>query len=75
MPITYDVMKQVTAQLYEWSLRKVPDDTLDALLQAGLDFAFELFGGAAGDEAFLGREHQLPRLSPLMEQIGHPTWG
>ena len=34
MPITYDVMKQVTTQLYEWSLRKVPDDTLDALRRA-----------------------------------------
>jgi fumarate hydratase subunit alpha len=34
MPITYDMMKQVTAQLYEWSLRKVPDDTLDALRRA-----------------------------------------
>ena len=34
MPITYDVMKQATAQLYEWSLRKVPDDTLDALRRA-----------------------------------------
>ncbi|WP_431268027.1 fumarate hydratase [Dankookia sp. P2] len=34
MPITYDMMKQATAQLYEWSLRKVPDDTLDALRRA-----------------------------------------
>jgi hypothetical protein len=34
MPTTYDAMKQATAQLYEWSLRKVPDDTLDALRRA-----------------------------------------
>ncbi|MBB5695357.1 fumarate hydratase [Muricoccus pecuniae] len=34
MPITYDMMKRATAQLYEWSLRKVPDDTLDALRRA-----------------------------------------
>ena len=34
MPITYDIMKEATAQLYEWSLRKVPDDTLDALRRA-----------------------------------------
>ncbi|PZW45954.1 fumarate hydratase subunit alpha [Humitalea rosea] len=31
MPITYDLMRQVTAQLYSWSLKKVPDDTLEAL--------------------------------------------
>jgi fumarate hydratase subunit alpha len=34
MPITYDLMKQVTAQLYGWSLKKVPDDTLAALERA-----------------------------------------
>jgi fumarate hydratase subunit alpha len=34
MPITYETMKRATAQLYEWSLRKVPDDTLDALRRA-----------------------------------------
>jgi fumarate hydratase subunit alpha len=34
MPITYDAMKQVTARLYEWSLKKVPDDTLAALRAA-----------------------------------------
>ena len=34
MPITYDMMKRATAQLYEWSLRKVPDDTLAALRRA-----------------------------------------
>ncbi len=34
MAITYDLMKTVTAQLYEWSLRKVPDDTKAALRRA-----------------------------------------
>ena len=34
MPVTYDMMKRATAQLYGWSLRKVPDDTLDALRRA-----------------------------------------
>lgn len=34
MAITYDVMKSVTAQLYAWSLRKVPEDTKSALRQA-----------------------------------------
>ncbi|MBR0663818.1 fumarate hydratase [Roseomonas hellenica] len=34
MPITYAMMKEATAKLYEWSLRKVPDDTLDALRRA-----------------------------------------
>ncbi|WP_156963387.1 fumarate hydratase [Muricoccus aerilatus] len=34
MPITYEMMKRSTAQLYEWSLRKVPDDTLEALRRA-----------------------------------------
>jgi len=34
LPITYDTMKNATARLYEWSLRKVPDDTLDALRRA-----------------------------------------
>jgi fumarate hydratase subunit alpha len=34
VPITYERMKDLTAQLYAWSLRKVPDDTLDALRRA-----------------------------------------
>lgn len=31
MAITYDVIKQVACDLYGWSLKKVPDDTLAAL--------------------------------------------
>jgi len=34
MPITYDLVKSVTAQLYEWSLKKIPEDTKEALEQA-----------------------------------------
>jgi fumarate hydratase subunit alpha len=34
LAITYDRVKQATAQLYDWSLRKVPDDTKDALRRA-----------------------------------------
>jgi fumarate hydratase subunit alpha len=34
MPITYDMMKKATADLYSWSLRKVPDDTKAALARA-----------------------------------------
>ena len=34
MPITYDAMKRITADLYSWSLRKVPDDTKVALARA-----------------------------------------
>jgi fumarate hydratase subunit alpha len=34
VPITYEQMKSLTAQLYAWSLRKVPDDTLEALRRA-----------------------------------------
>jgi fumarate hydratase subunit alpha len=34
VPITYDLMKSVTAQLYEWSLKKIPEDTKDALRRA-----------------------------------------
>ena len=34
MPITYDQVRQATAQLYEWSLKKVPDDTKGALRAA-----------------------------------------
>ncbi|WP_426959182.1 fumarate hydratase [Muricoccus radiodurans] len=34
MPITYDMMKDATAKLFAWSLRKVPDDTLEALRRA-----------------------------------------
>ena len=34
MPITYAMMKQATADLYSWSLRKVPDDTKAALARA-----------------------------------------
>jgi fumarate hydratase subunit alpha len=36
MAITYDLMRKVTAQLYEWSLKKIPEDTKDALRAAGL---------------------------------------
>jgi len=31
MPITYELVKNVSAQLYDWSLRKVPDDAQKAL--------------------------------------------
>ena len=34
MPITYDVVRQVARDLYGWSLKKVPDDTLAALAEA-----------------------------------------
>jgi fumarate hydratase subunit alpha len=34
LALTYDLMKRVTADLYEWSLKKVPDDTKDALARA-----------------------------------------
>jgi fumarate hydratase subunit alpha len=33
MTITYELIKQTTAQLYDWSLRKVPADTHAALLR------------------------------------------
>jgi len=36
VPITYDMMRDATARLYAWSLRKVPDDTLEALRRARL---------------------------------------
>jgi fumarate hydratase subunit alpha len=34
MPVTYELMKKVSADLYGWALRKVPDDTLAALRRA-----------------------------------------
>lgn len=34
MAITYDVVKQVASDLYGWSLKKIPDDTLAALASA-----------------------------------------
>ena len=34
MAITYDAVKSLTAQLYEWSLKKIPEDTKLALQQA-----------------------------------------
>ena len=34
MALTYDLMKRVTADLYDWSLKKVPDDTKAALARA-----------------------------------------
>ncbi|WP_376095549.1 fumarate hydratase [Roseomonas sp. CCTCC AB2023176] len=34
LALTYDLMKRVTADLYEWSLKKVPDDTKAALARA-----------------------------------------
>lgn len=34
MAITYDVLRQVARDLYGWSLKKVPDDTLAALAEA-----------------------------------------
>ncbi len=35
MAITFETIKQVTAQLYERSLKQIPDDTRQALVQAG----------------------------------------
>jgi fumarate hydratase subunit alpha len=34
MPITYDLIKNVTAQLYERALKKIPEDTKEALRRA-----------------------------------------
>lgn len=34
MAITYDLMKSTTARLYEWSLKKIPEDTKEALRNA-----------------------------------------
>ena len=34
MPITYDAVKDLSARLYDWSLRKVPDDTKFGLQRA-----------------------------------------
>jgi len=34
VPITYDIIRKASRDLYEWSLKKVPDDTLEALAQA-----------------------------------------
>lgn len=34
MSITYDVIKQAACDLYGWSLKKIPDDTLEALAAA-----------------------------------------
>src|SRR5690606_38170957 len=34
LPITYDVVRKAARDLYGWSLKKVPDDTLQALRQA-----------------------------------------
>ena len=34
MPVTYALMKSVTADLYDWSLRKIPEDTKAALAAA-----------------------------------------
>jgi fumarate hydratase subunit alpha len=34
LAITYDVVRQAARDLYEWSLKKVPDDTLKALAEA-----------------------------------------
>lgn len=34
MPVSYDQVRTVTRQLYDWSLRKIPEDTKVALAQA-----------------------------------------
>ncbi len=34
MPITYEAVKSLSAQLYDWSLRRVPDDTKQGLARA-----------------------------------------
>ena len=34
MPITSQQIRSLTASLYEWSLKKVPDDTLAVLARA-----------------------------------------
>lgn len=34
MPITYEAMKRLSADLYDWSLRRVPEDTKEGLRQA-----------------------------------------
>ena len=34
MPITYEAVKTLTGQLYSWSLRRIPEDTKEALRRA-----------------------------------------
>ena len=34
MPVTYEQVKALTANLYEWSLKKIPEDTKVALGEA-----------------------------------------
>jgi fumarate hydratase subunit alpha len=34
MPVTYEALRDLTAQLYEWSLKKIPEDTKLALDEA-----------------------------------------
>ena len=34
MPITYEAVKSLSAQLYDWSLRRVPEDTKLGLRRA-----------------------------------------
>src|SRR5690606_851281 len=34
VPISYEIVRQVARDLYGWSLKKVPDDTLAALAEA-----------------------------------------
>ena len=34
MPITYEAVKRLSAQLYDWSLRRVPEDTKFGLRRA-----------------------------------------
>lgn len=36
MPVTYEALKTLTADLYEWSLKKIPEDTKRALDEARL---------------------------------------
>ncbi len=43
---------------------QVDEETMHALLEAGLDQLLELLGGTAGHEVLLRRQHELARVGP-----------
>jgi fumarate hydratase subunit alpha len=64
MAVTYQLMKDTTRQLYEWSLKKIPEDSKLALAKArdaetnemasrALDFMLKSAAKAERDDTFM----------------------
>ena len=74
MPISSEIIRNVTSSLYEWSLKKVPDDTKRLLAQAERrERDAELTGGQVGVQIIRQILGQLGALVTFLDERIDPA--